>query len=411
MRLTARIRVILLLTLAAEKCAEAWTSSASTRVLLHHQRTIRRVVGVSHSRPARHLSLYSTAIDDGDCLEAATSKENNGSGLLNRKPVKGDVVTVSCRLKPEHGFVPDALIDGVVLHEEDAPAILTFVLYGGNYLPGLHDLVATMLPLQKVVKVSLDAGWGARNPDLMATLTYADAGVDASQIKQGVELFLENGLKCVVTGVTAHNFTIDANPPLAGASYLADVELRCVEMGPTPVPYDASKAVAAGSESRYELATFALGCFWGTELAFMREPGVVGTAVGYTQGQTTDPSYDQVCSGTTGHTEAALVTYDPAVTSYETLVRVAMDRLGENKYLLNQVGSDKGTQYRHGIYYHTPAQKHIAECILVQYGDDCVTECKPAAKWYPAEDYHQQYLLKGGQSARKGDATAIRCYG
>ena len=161
----------------------------------------------------------------------------------------------------------------------------------------------------------------------------------------------------------------------------------------------------------YFLGTFALGCFWGGELEFMRTPGVVGTAVGYTQGKVVNPSYKQVCTGTTGHTEAIVVIYDPDMVSYETLVDVAMDRLGENKYLLNQVGNDKGTQYRHGIYYHTPAQKQTAEKVVEGFGEDCVTECKPADIFYFAEDYHQQYLLKGGQSARKGDTTVIRCYG
>lgn len=103
--------------------------------------------------------------------------------------------------------------------------------------------------------------------------------------------------------------------------------------------------------------------------------------------------------------------YDPSVVSYERLVHLAMDRLGENKYLLNQVGNDKGTQYRHGVYYHTPEQKKVATKIVESFGEDCVTECKPAVKFWIAEEYHQQYLLKGGQSARKGDESTIRCYG
>lgn len=143
----------------------------------------------------------------------------------------------------------------------------------------------------------------------------------------------------------------------------------------------------------------------------MRIPGVVGTAVGYTQGDVENPTYKQVCSGTTGHTEAIVVLYDPTIAPYEMLVDVAMDRLGESKYLLNQVGNDKGTQYRHGVYYHTPSQKAIAEKVVNSLGPDCVTECVPAKVFYLAEDYHQQYLLKGGQSARKGDTTVIRCYG
>lgn len=121
----------------------------------------------------------------------------------------------------------------------------------------------------------------------------------------------------------------------------------------------------------------------------MRIPGVVGTAVGYTQGDVENPTYEQVCSGTTKHTEAIVVIYDPQVAPYERLVDVAMDRLGENKYLLNQVGNDKGTQYRHGVYYHTAAQKAIAEKVVASFGADCVTECMPAKVFYRAEDYHQ----------------------
>lgn len=97
----------------------------------------------------------------------------------------------------------------------------------------------------------------------------------------------------------------------------------------------------AGEGRKYQLATFALGCFWGGELAYQRERGVVGTKVGYTQGHAVNPSYEEVCTGTTGHTEAMIVSFDPSTVSYERLVHLAMDRLGETKYLLNQVGNDK----------------------------------------------------------------------
>lgn len=143
----------------------------------------------------------------------------------------------------------------------------------------------------------------------------------------------------------------------------------------------------------------------------MREPGVVGTAVGYTQGSKESPSYQEVCSGTTGHTEAIAVIYDPEQVSYSRLVHLAMDRLGEDKYNLNQVGNDRGTQYRHGVYYYTPEQQQVAETILATFGEDCVTECKPVTTFWMAEDYHQQYLLKGGQSAKKKEDAHIRCYG
>lgn len=97
----------------------------------------------------------------------------------------------------------------------------------------------------------------------------------------------------------------------------------------------------AGEGRKYQLATFALGCFWGGELAYQRERGVVGTKVGYTQGHAVNPSYEEVCTGTTGNTEAMMVSFDLSTMSYERLVHLAMDRLGESKYLLNQVGNDK----------------------------------------------------------------------
>jgi peptide-methionine (S)-S-oxide reductase len=103
----------------------------------------------------------------------------------------------------------------------------------------------------------------------------------------------------------------------------------------------------------------------------MWEPGAVGTCIGFTQGDVLDPSYEAVCSGTTKHTEAIVVMYyDPEQVSYGKLVSLAMDRLGENKYLLNQVGNDKGTQYRHGVYYHNAEQKQAAQEIVGAFGQE-----------------------------------------
>ena len=146
-------------------------------------------------------------------------------------------------------------------------------------------------------------------------------------------------------------------------------------------------------------------------MEYQRVTGVVGTAVGYTQGQKDDPTYEEVCSGTTGHTEAIQVVFDPSVVSYEDLLQVGLERLGESKFLMNQVGNDRGTQYRHGIYYHNDEQKEIAKSTIASYGEKCVTECIKAVRFYKAEDYHQQYLLKGGQNARKDAKETIRCYG
>mmetsp|Transcript_22292 Transcript_22292/g.29152 ORF Transcript_22292/g.29152 Transcript_22292/m.29152 type:complete len:195 (-) Transcript_22292:316-900(-) len=191
--------------------------------------------------------------------------------------------------------------------------------------------------------------------------------------------------------------------------------------GPTKSYSESSKqiierALSVGSdatEDTLETATFAAGCFWGVELAFQRIPGVLETAVGYTAGSLENPTYQQVCSGLSGHTEAVQLKFNPSVVSFDDLLRVLFDIM--NPTQLNGQGNDWGTQYRSGIYYHSPEQKEAAEAFIEQesakYGDPIVTEVESASEFYPAETYHQQYLVKGGQSGEKGDFTPIRCYG
>jgi peptide-methionine (S)-S-oxide reductase len=128
-----------------------------------------------------------------------------------------------------------------------------------------------------------------------------------------------------------------------------------------------------------------------------------------------------VCGAQTGHTEAVQVLFDPAEVSYEQLCAVLMGRLGRSMFLVNQVGNDRGPQYRHGIYTHTAEQARVAADVLAQLqkqvgSTKIATELEPAEIYWPAEEYHQQYLAKGGrnsraQSAEKGCTTEIRCYG
>jgi len=167
-----------------------------------------------------------------------------------------------------------------------------------------------------------------------------------------------------------------------------------------------------------QAATFAGGCFWGLELAFQRVPGVLYTAVGYTQGPEVTPTYGQVCSGMTKHTEAVLVYYDPKECSYNDLLNTFFDRVDPTT--VNGQGNDFGTQYRTGVYYHTTEQEEIAKAKFEQikgnYRKPIASECKPAQVFWPAEKYHQQYLEKGGrfgmpQSTEKGCTDKIRCYG
>lgn len=330
-------------------------------------------------------------------------------GLMSTKPVAGDIVTIDYTLQtPEKESVDDSVLF-------DSGDDISFTLHAGNYLPGLHSAVADLIECESAEGVSVDAGFGDKNPELIVKIPKSDSsGLDYNLINVGTELMLANGMKAVVTEVTDDDFSIDANPRLAGVSFLADITLKKVEPGPSPKKYT---YVAEGvtkednNNSPYAVGTFALGCFWGGELAFMREEGVVSSKVGYTQGLKENPEYKEVCSGTTGHTEGIQVVYNPEKVSFERLVNLVMERLGDSMYKPNQVGNDRGTQYRHGIYYHDDEQKEVAERILATFGEKCVTECKPAEKFWDGEDYHQQYLLKGGQSAKKKDDETIRCYG
>ena len=135
--------------------------------------------------------------------------------------------------------------------------------------------------------------------------------------------------------------------------------------------------------------------------------------MGYTQGNVVNPTYNQVCSGNTGHTEAVEVTFHPEAVSVDELLTVFWGI--HNPTTLNRQGNDQGTQYRSGIYYSTDFQKAAAlaskERESKMLADPIVTEILPHAVFYPAEDYHQQYLMKGGQCAKKGELEPIRCYG
>ncbi|KAJ8429419.1 hypothetical protein Cgig2_015708 [Carnegiea gigantea] len=168
-----------------------------------------------------------------------------------------------------------------------------------------------------------------------------------------------------------------------------------------------------------ELAQFGAGCFWGVELAFQRLDGVVKTEVGYSQGHVPDPNYRLVCSGTTNHVEVVRVQFDPNVCLYTKLLDLFWSR--HDPTTLNRQGGDVGTQYRSGIYYYNEAQARLAqvskEAKQAEVKDQkIVTEILPAKRFYRAEEYHQQYLEKGGrsgnkQSAAKGCNDPIRCYG
>jgi peptide-methionine (S)-S-oxide reductase len=164
-----------------------------------------------------------------------------------------------------------------------------------------------------------------------------------------------------------------------------------------------------------ERAVFGMGCFWGAERKFWEARGVYTTAVGYAAGHTPNPTYEEVCSGLTGHNEVVLVVFDPGVTAYLELLRIFFENHDPTQGL--RQGNDVGTQYRSGIYVFSAAQRRAAEAARdafqkrlreAGYGD-ITTEILEAPEFYYAEDYHQQYLAKnpGGYCGLGG--TGVGC--
>ncbi len=148
-----------------------------------------------------------------------------------------------------------------------------------------------------------------------------------------------------------------------------------------------------------ERVVFGTGCFWGSEKAFWKMPGVYTTAVGYAGGHTVDPTYEQTCSGSTGHTECVQVVYDPKRIAFADLVSMFLQCHDPTQ--VNGQGHDHGTQYRGAFYYTTPTQKQVGVAAIKKYeaqlGRKIATEVKPLDKFYFAEGYHQQHLVGGRQ--------------
>ncbi len=185
-----------------------------------------------------------------------------------------------------------------------------------------------------------------------------------------------------------------------------------------PVPashYVNGHPLAGPLPAGMEQAVFGLGCFWGAERKFWQVPGVYVTAVGYAGGYTPNPTYEEVCSGRTGHTEVVRVVYDPKQVSYAQLLKVFWEAHDPTQGM--RQGNDLGTQYRSSIYTYSAAQRQEAQDSLQDYQDALkragfpaiTTEVQPAPEFYYAEDYHQQYLAKnpGGYCGLGG--TGVSC--
>jgi peptide-methionine (S)-S-oxide reductase len=169
------------------------------------------------------------------------------------------------------------------------------------------------------------------------------------------------------------------------------------------------------SSDRFERAIFAMGCFWGAERQFWRADGVYTTAAGYSGGYTPNPTYEEVCSGRTGHAEVVLVVFDQAKTSYEKLLSIFWESHDPTQGM--RQGNDAGTQYRSAIYTTTPAQLVLAEQSRAEYQlaldaagyGKITTEVKPAGPFYYAEDYHQQYLERNPHGYCGLAGTGVSC--
>jgi peptide-methionine (S)-S-oxide reductase len=187
---------------------------------------------------------------------------------------------------------------------------------------------------------------------------------------------------------------------------------------PMPVPerhFVLGHALAPPYPEGLERAQFGLGCFWGAERKFWETPGVWTTAVGYAAGHTPNPTYEEVCSGRTGHAEVVLVVFDPELVSYDDLLRVFWESHDPTQGM--RQGNDVGTQYRSGIYTYSEDQAAAAKRSAAAYQErltaagfgEITTEIAPAGELYFAEDYHQQYLAKnpGGYCGIGG--TGVSC--
>jgi peptide-methionine (S)-S-oxide reductase len=187
------------------------------------------------------------------------------------------------------------------------------------------------------------------------------------------------------------------------------------ERMPVPATHFVNGAPLEPADPRLREALFGMGCFWGAERMFWTTPGVVSTSAGYAGGYTPNPTYQDVCTGMTGHAEVVRVFYDPARISYDELLRVFWE--GHDPTQGMRQGADVGTQYRSAIYYFDEEQRKAAERSREAYQRELsdagygtiTTEIKPAPEFYFAEEYHQQYLAKNPNGYCGHGGTGVSC--
>jgi peptide-methionine (S)-S-oxide reductase len=182
-----------------------------------------------------------------------------------------------------------------------------------------------------------------------------------------------------------------------------------------PARHAVLPATLEGEFPGMETATFAMGCFWGAERKFWEAPGVVSTSVGYAGGATPNPTYEEVCSGRTGHAEVVRVVFDPSRTTYEDMLRLFWENHDPTQGM--RQGNDRGTQYRSAVYWNDESQRVAAEASKAAYQarlsaaefGDITTEIAKAGPYYFAEGYHQQYLAKNPDGYCGLGGTGVSC--
>ena len=291
------------------------------------------------------------------------------------------------------------LDDGSVFDKSSDKFPLEFVIGEGKVIKGFDQSVTGLSVGEKrKQRIAPEDAYGLRDPEL--TIKFP-ANQAPDGLKQGAKVQLSNGAVALVKEINKEEIVLDLNHELADTPLTFDVEL-----------------IALCPKSSMRTITVGAGCFWSVELAFQRTIGVLATEVGYCNGTTNAPTYDDVCSGQTGHCEVVKVVYDPSVASLDDLLDVFWKK--HDPTTLNRQGGDSGTQYRSGIYCDSDQDIQVAKASVAKaqprFSSPIVTEIQAIAKYTPAEDYHQQYLAKGGRNGRaqdpsKGCKDPIRCYG
>ncbi len=209
---------------------------------------------------------------------------------------------------------------------------------------------------------------------------------------------------CAVAVVGCSSSTPDSEslaPPVAAATADEKTEAEVAETKPTADSSDSTTA-AAPTTGQTQTITLGAGCFWCVEAVFERIEGVTAVRSGYSGGLIENPSYEAVCTGTTGHAEVVQLDYDPAITSFEEVLQIFFT--SHDPTTLNRQGADVGTQYRSAIFYHSEEQKQTAEKVIAElnasnaFSNPIVTEVTPFKTFYEAEDYHQDYFELNGRA-------------